>query len=148
MARRHYSDEERAAALAALKANGGDSKRTAAQVGVPESSLRHWAKLPDRAAPAKLRAENEQDLAAKLMDLAHRLVDAAPKKIAKAGLRDVVVAAAVALDKARLARGLPTAINETRRFDASKLTEDEAITLDRLLARGSVPDADPAPVGG
>jgi transposase-like protein len=139
MARRHYSDEERAAALAALKANGGNLELTSKQAGVPRNTLKRWVKHPDHAAPAHLRQKKSRDLGAKLTDLAHQIVDSMPGKIRRASLRDAAVSAGVAIDKARLVQGQPTSINENRRIDASKLTEDEAITLDRLLRRAAVP---------
>ncbi len=43
-ARRHYSEEERASALAALAANGGNIKRTASPLGISEKTLNNWAK--------------------------------------------------------------------------------------------------------
>jgi transposase-like protein len=41
MPKRRYSDEDRALALAA---NAGNAKLTARQLGIPETSLRHWRK--------------------------------------------------------------------------------------------------------
>ena len=43
MAKRSYSDEQKASALAALAANGGNARLTAAQVGVPRTTLLKWA---------------------------------------------------------------------------------------------------------
>jgi transposase-like protein len=43
---RAYSDEDKAAALAALKANAGNVKRTATQVGVPARTVRRWRDEP------------------------------------------------------------------------------------------------------
>lgn len=63
MARRHYSDADRAAALAALDANGGNIAGTARQLGVPESTLRSWSDKPDNAAPADLREHKRLELA-------------------------------------------------------------------------------------
>jgi len=41
--RHRYSDEERADALLALEANGGNLSRTARQMGIPRATLRLWA---------------------------------------------------------------------------------------------------------
>jgi hypothetical protein len=41
--KRMYSDEEKASALAALAANGGNALLTAQQTGVPRTTLRKWA---------------------------------------------------------------------------------------------------------
>lgn len=63
MGRRRYSDEERAAALAELEANGGNVTWTARELGVPESTLRRWRDDPNMAAPAELRAQKKESLA-------------------------------------------------------------------------------------
>lgn len=42
MARRHYSDRERAEALAKLEANGGNLTRTARETGISRKALREW----------------------------------------------------------------------------------------------------------
>lgn len=44
MARRHYSDRERAAARAKLEANGGNLTLTARETGISRYTLRAWAK--------------------------------------------------------------------------------------------------------
>jgi 8-oxo-dGTP pyrophosphatase MutT (NUDIX family) len=41
--RRHYSDEERAEALAVLDANAGNLKRTARDLDIPRATLQEWA---------------------------------------------------------------------------------------------------------
>src|SRR4051812_11842827 len=64
MARRRYSDEERAATLAALAANDGNLTRTAQQAGVPITTLLRWRDNPDSAAPSDLRNEKKDGLAA------------------------------------------------------------------------------------
>ena len=43
MAKRSYSDEEKASALAALAAISGNVKQTASQTGVPRATLQRWA---------------------------------------------------------------------------------------------------------
>jgi transposase-like protein len=44
MARHHYTDEQRANALAALAANGGNANRAAKELGIPVRTLRNWGK--------------------------------------------------------------------------------------------------------
>jgi transposase-like protein len=107
MAQRHYSEEDRAAALAALKANGGNLDRTASQVGVPRNTLRRWSQNPDRAAPAALRQEKVESLST-LFEKCTRdyLGQATDPKVVKATRgKDAVIAAATALDKLRLLNG-------------------------------------------
>lgn len=43
MANREYAEEEKAQALAALAASGGEVSRTARQLGIPRRTLRGWA---------------------------------------------------------------------------------------------------------
>lgn len=43
MAKRSYSDEQKASALAALAANGGNVNLTSGQIGVPRHTLLKWA---------------------------------------------------------------------------------------------------------
>jgi len=60
--RRHYSDKDRADALAVLEANGGNVSGAAKTIGVPEATLRLWAADNQRAAPADVREESKKDL--------------------------------------------------------------------------------------
>jgi hypothetical protein len=107
MARRHYSDEERAAALAALKANGGNLELTAKQAGVPRNTLRGWAEQPDRAAPSELRQEKVESYADLYDQVTRAYLGRAldPDVVGKTSGKDAVVAAATATDKHRLLTG-------------------------------------------
>jgi hypothetical protein len=53
--RRHYSDEDRAEALAVLDANAGNLKRTARDLGIPRATLQEWAGGRVSAAVPELR---------------------------------------------------------------------------------------------
>jgi hypothetical protein len=68
MAQNRYSEEDRAAVLAVLRANGGNLRKTAREAKVngkrvPEATIRAWRNQPDRAAPAELRDRAVRDLA-------------------------------------------------------------------------------------
>ena len=107
--RRRYSDDERAACLAALVANGGDVRKTARQVGVPETTLRQW-KHRDR---APVSAEKSAQKKAELADIFEAIARDAlaavtPEKIALANVQQLLVSAGVATDKMRLLRNQPT----------------------------------------
>ncbi len=103
--RRRYSDEDRAQALAALAANNGNTNKTAEQIGVPEATLRLWAKTS--AVPAEVCEQKKKDLASRLDDLAHALIDdlARPERIAEADYQKAATALGIAMDKAALLRG-------------------------------------------
>ena len=116
--RRGYSDEEKAAALACLDANGGNVYRTAGQLGIPDSTLDGWAKErgTSPAVPA-LRERKKGTLAEKFAEFAHKALDIANDDIG--GLEKEkplprILAAAAATDKHRLLTEKPTAIHEHR----------------------------------
>jgi hypothetical protein len=113
MPKRHYSDEEKAAALAALKANGGNIDRTAQQVGVPRNTLRRWIVHPDHAAPPHLRQQKTLDLSAKLENIANLLADAIPDKIGPATVLQCATSMAIAIDKKRVLDEKPSRVDLT-----------------------------------
>jgi transposase-like protein len=104
--RRRYADDDKAVALAALDANGGNARRTARQLGIPRKTLSGWA-AGRGAGPAvdKLRPQKRAELAGRLEAVALRLLDAAPSLIAAAPLRGLAVALGIVLDKLTALRG-------------------------------------------
>jgi transposase-like protein len=138
MPRRHYSDEERAAALAALKANGGNIARTAAQVGVPEQTLRQWRDNPDAAAPPQVREQKEEQLKDMIERVARESLEVMSEKSGEADYKDLAVGVGILIDKKRLLDGQPTSIAETRRLDLSRLTPHELDEFERLYNRAAV----------
>ena len=111
--RRHYTEADKAKTLSALKANGGNLDRTARETKVPRNTIRLWAKAPDRAAPAEVRQEKDDELEASLTRIATRYAaaldadDTVALILAKnpAALASVL---GVAIDKLRLLQGKPT----------------------------------------
>jgi transposase-like protein len=133
MAKRSYSDEDRATALAALDANGGNLSRTASEMGVPRTTLQEWAAGRVAERVTDIRQEKKGALADRLEEIAHTLVDAIPNKVSDADLREVSTSLGITIDKMRLLREQPTAIT-------ANLTDDEraervAALLDRARAR-------------
>lgn len=68
MAQQRYTDEDRAAVLAVLRANDMNVRKTAREAmvrgkRVPASTIAMWRDQPDRAAPAELREGAVRDLA-------------------------------------------------------------------------------------
>lgn len=141
MAQRHYSDEDRAAALAVLASNGGNMTRSAREAGVPEATLRRWAAAPERAAPAALQGQKRADLADVFGDIVHRslglagdalayleaMPDAERGKAALERLADLNRLAGTGVDKRQLLRGEPTSRVETR--DAPEVEQRAARIL-------------------
>lgn len=125
MERRKYTDEERAAALAALDANAGNVARTAEQLGIPASTLQYWQEMD---ALPKLREQKKVQLADRLEEIAYQLVEALPGKIKKANLLQTATTLGITIDKMQLLRGLPTNISD----DASLTDEQRMAELNRL----------------
>jgi transposase-like protein len=134
MARRKYTDAERATALAALKTSSTEDVSEA--TGIPVRTLRAWRADPPRGA-AELSPAKEADLAAELERVAHRLVNAIPDKIDGAALNHVAVALGITIDKLRLLKGESTEVTEVRDGNAKR---DLLDLLDRLPARASDTD--------
>lgn len=114
MAKRRYTDEERAQALAALTANGNNVSRTAGQIGIPPATLTSWHRGLRHPEATQMCHEKKGPLADRLEEVAGKLLDAIADKIQGASLQQIATAMGIAIDKARLLRGEPTAINEER----------------------------------
>jgi hypothetical protein len=103
-ARRSYSDEQKAEALAGLDANAGNVTRTARQLSLPRKTLDQWAKGRVHPGVAELRHQKKEELADRLEALAYQLLDALPGKIAGASLIQIAVALGIVIDKMVLLR--------------------------------------------
>ena len=116
--RRGYNDEEKAMALAALDANGGNVYRTALQLGIPDSTLDGWAKERG-VSPAvhALREVKKGTLAEKFDEVAHMALDLTIddlEGLRKAGPQARIIVAGIATEKKLLLTGQPTQITEHR----------------------------------
>ena len=99
--RREYTDDDRATALAYLEANKNNVNATARQIGIPVQTLQRWAAgyaLNENV--TRLRAVKKTTLRAKWEELAERALDAAADAEETASYKDLVMAAAIATDKA------------------------------------------------
>jgi transposase-like protein len=151
--RRRYTDDDRANALAALAANGGNVKRTAEQLGIPLQTLHSWASGARHPEASTSAEPKKGPMADRLEEIAWQLLEAIPGKIANAPLSQVATGMGIAIDKARLLRGEPTQIAETRTDARLALLRERYAVLDgpnRLEGKEGAnagPDA-PAPAGG
>jgi transposase-like protein len=134
-----YSDEQRATALAALQANGGNLSRTSRDTGIPFSTIKRWRDEPDPRL-ADLGDRKKVDLSEKLEEIAYKLADAVEGKIPEANLQHVATSLGIAIDKLRLLRGEATDISEVRSSDAKRELADR---LTKLTQR--VPEAPSEP---
>lgn len=127
--KRRYSDEERAEALAAVDANGGNVQATADQLGIPGPTVDYWKRGNVHPQVLEIHNENRLPLADRLEDLAHLLADSLPDKIPDANLQQAATSMAIAIDKMRLLREQPTSIP-----GKAELNDDELFARLRRLA--------------
>ncbi len=133
--RRRYSDEERAAALSMLDANGGNIAKTARDAGIPRITLLDWAAGRVSDSVSDIRQVKKADLAGMFEDFICRVLRlTTDEDIQGASLKDRFVAAGIASDKSLLLRGEPTEIVKS---DASLLVvtagPDDAARAERLF---------------
>ena len=109
-----YSDEDKASAVLMLEAAGypdrkGAMSQVVRELGVPESTLRSWAKNEHGAPPAKVRDRKKGELIESLNEVATKLI-AHLGDIADTGdVRETATAAGIVIDKLQLLRGDSTA---------------------------------------
>ena len=122
MGKRQYSDNDKASALAALDANGGNVSATARQLKIPRTTLLEWeASRGISVDVPNIRQEKKASLAEKFEALAEKLVDDLIARVGEGKFVEEATAAAIATDKMQLLRGSPTAISK----DVSERTNEE-----------------------
>ena len=109
-----YSDEDKASAVLMLEAAGyPDRKGAMTQVvkalGVPESTLRSWAKNEHGAPPAKVRDRKKGELIESLNEVATKLIEHLGDIADTGDVRETATAAGIVIDKLQLLRGDSTA---------------------------------------
>lgn len=121
MAKTKYTADQKATALATLKANGGNITYTASLLRIPRKTLSAWSAgngLTE--VPEGLVEEKASELADKLDHIASMLAQELTnkEKIAKASLKDIGVTLGITIDKRNLLRHQPTSI--TAKLDANR----------------------------
>ncbi len=115
---RQYTAAEKAAALARLAANNGSAARASAETGIPESTLRGWARQPPPPAPAPPAADALAQLRAALIDNAVTLALSLDDAIAAAPLGQRAAALNQLIDKIlKLADRLPASGEQVIRIE-------------------------------
>lgn len=128
--RRKYSDEDKATALAALDANGGNVKRTATELEIPRITLLGWADGRGvHPVVSELQQEKRGALAERLEEIAHKIVDILPDKLQDATLQQCATSLGIIVDKRQLLMGKPTGIVD----DASLTDLERANRVNTLL---------------
>src|SRR5262249_42234380 len=95
-----YTDEDKAAALAYLQANGGALAKAARELGIPLGTLKGWAtgrNLGPKAIETYYAVK--ETLSSKLEDVVYQIVDAMPQKIPETTLRDLGATLGVLVEK-------------------------------------------------
>jgi len=118
LARRNYSDEEKAAALETVNLCGGNVSEAARTLGIERETLRQWTvgHCVSERVFAFFAAKKQGRMTAKLRALADRLADAlaSEDKIEAARYGELNAAFGTVFDKLRLIDGAPTEIAEHR----------------------------------
>lgn len=133
MARVERSDEEKAQALAALDANGGDVSKTARQLGLPRTTLNEWKAGRVTNGVTELRQVKKEGLADALERIAYKCVEVLPDKLDLASAKDAAVVLGVSVEKMQLLREKPTSIQVT---ETALTPEERAARVSELLERG------------
>ena len=104
--KRRYSDDERASALAALAANGGNVSKTAREQGVPPMTLKHWADGDRHPEATKMGEGKKLPLADAIEAVVEKMVGSLVGKIEAAPLQPLATSTGIMIDKMLLLRGL------------------------------------------
>lgn len=128
MAKRHYSDRDRAAALAILDANAGNYSAAARAAGVPRQSLQAWDKERATAAPPDVRQEEKVSLASLYDGEIRAALDAAGIKRDSASYKELITGVGILADKLNnLAESPVTRIDVTS--GGERLTVPQALAV-------------------
>lgn len=107
--RRQYTDSDKAAALVALEANGGNVKLTARQLGLPRQTLALWAQNKHISADVpNIQHQKRDELLTLFMDEIQAALDLMASKRHEASYRDLVRAVGIFTDKYQLLSGAAT----------------------------------------
>lgn len=142
MARRKYSDVEKAEAIAAVKSNGGNIFRTSQELKIPWATLADWVKGTHGITHGvtQLREEKEQALADLCESVARKylnhafddyVVHAVPGNLA-------MTAAGIAIDKSQLLRGRPTEITSDAPFKSHLAIEIESLAEEKGKSQAEI----------
>lgn len=113
--KRQYSDAEKASALLALEANGGNVKGTARQLGIPVKTLGDWSKDQHvNESVAEIRHEKRPDLIDRFMSEIDKALEAMGAKRTDASYADLARTIGIFTDKMQLLKGAATERGEHR----------------------------------
>lgn len=125
-----HSEDEKAAALAALKANGGKLRKTARETGIPVATLSGWRDADRSGVRTEKKEAAEQALADLYESLAREACGLLPSAMKRAEAKELGTIVGILTDKMQLLRGQPNSITK----DVSTYTpEQRRKRIDELL---------------
>lgn len=130
MTRHQYSSDDKAAALAALEANGGNLRLTSRQLKIPLTTLHMWASGHVPNDVPNLRTEKKAELQDELRRIAYALVEAIPAKVDSANLQQIATTLGIVIDKMQLLSGQPT---DRSQIDITISDEERVARIASLL---------------
>lgn len=108
-----YSEETKAAIVAAIEANNGNVFATARLFNVPHDTAYYWWYNSDRYSEFQ-KQKSSFSLADNIEEIAKKSTDSLlAQDFSTVNARDKATILAIAVDKMQLLRGLPTSITET-----------------------------------
>jgi transposase-like protein len=120
----HYTEAQRAEALAVLKSNNGNLSRTERETGIPKGTLLYWRNNSTYAAPIEMQTQKTESLRGELESVAYRLVRKLAERLndTDAGVQQLATSLGIVIDKLQLLDGKPT---ERTAVVNESLTDDE-----------------------
>ena len=123
---RGFTEDDKAAALAALAANAGNVSKTARDLGIPRTTLSRWSNGERISDGVTAKAQvKKAALADELENVARALVGAMPAKIADATLQQSATALGITVEQMLLLRG--------------EATGNTAMTIEVVYTNASLP---------
>jgi transposase-like protein len=135
VSKRRYSDDEKAAALAFLRFNGGNVLKSAKALGIPHKTLDEWAKGKNQHPEvADLRNEKKEEISALIEQAVREMVGASAGKLSTANFQQLWTSVGIAVDKMQLLKGEPTNINRDVTLTPEQKKKAEELRL-RLVKK-------------
>lgn len=137
MARRTYSDDDRAAVFIALTVHDGNVARSSRETGVPEQTVRDWKDLWEREGiPPELQhlvQQQASDFAGRVEKTRDKALTLLDQKLPEMSGRDLATTVGILTDKALRARGLDI---KTVKHEHALPSGDEVKALVASFAEG------------
>lgn len=121
--RRRYTEQDKAVALAAYETCGNVVK-AARLCNVNRRTLASWVAGAGVNDDVAVKCQVKKgEIADRLEDLVHMLIDAIPGKIGDANMQSVATSLGIAIDKMRLLRGEPNTITQSQHTSREERVE-------------------------